>query len=79
MDKTQQLQAIANVLNALNSLPITGAESDLLTGVKQLLNQVGSAMQKEVQEVSPPPLTQTSDPKTETETETSPKSPKDKQ
>ena len=48
MEKQEQLQALANAIQALNALPITGAQSDLITGIKNLIGQVGQAMQKEL-------------------------------
>lgn len=53
MDKQQQLNAIVSVLQAVNSLPVTGAQAEIITGIKQVLNQVGGAIQKEVQAANP--------------------------
>ena len=53
MDKQQQLNAIVSVLQAVNSLPVTGAQAEIITGIKQVLNQVGAAIQAEVQAANP--------------------------
>lgn len=53
MDKQQQLNTIVNVLQAINALPITGTQAELITGIKQALNQVGAAIQEEVKAQNP--------------------------
>lgn len=50
MDKPTQLQALTGVFNALNQLPITGAQSELVTGIKQSIGAVANAIQTEIEE-----------------------------
>lgn len=53
MDKQQQLNTIVSILQAVNSLPINGSQAELITGIKQALNQVGAAIQEEVKAQNP--------------------------